>query len=244
MTTTVYPLSELRAALRELDAGTYTHPATSSDFAPGLDRLDCGVVAVLGVSGGVGATIVGLAIAETIGADRLIELCPAWGSGLVEATTAELGHDRGWRLGNRGALLIERRESDAAGLRDVPGRAVVDAGAWIGGTPALLPHIAALVVVAPCTIPGIRRLELLLSLSPTDALIIPVLVGATTPKAMPRSVVGAAGPLMRAGIQGRRVATVPVCPSLRRTGITGDKLPKALLVAAATLAHHLKDVLP
>ncbi|RMB57235.1 hypothetical protein [Tessaracoccus antarcticus] len=244
MTATTYPLSELRAALRELDAGTFTHPSTFHGVAAGLDLSAPAAVGVVGVSGGVGATIVALAIAEAIGADRLIELCPSWLSGLVEATTAELGHDQGWRLGKRGNLLIERRDSDTAAVRDVPGRVVIDGGTWDGTTLQFAEHAGALVVVAPCTVPGLRRLSNLLSLSATGGHIFAVLTGASPRKPLTRGMASAGGPEVEALILNGRLVIVPACSSLRRAGITGNPLPKALLGAATTVAHQLKDVLP
>lgn len=245
MTATTYPLSELRAALRELDAGTFTHHSTTGGVPAGLDRLPSAGVGVVGVSGGVGATVVGLAIAEVLGADRLIELCPSWLSGLVEATTAELGTDQGWRLGTRGNLHIERRETDTAAVRDLPGQMmIIDYGAWSDRTVDLVSAVTAVVVVAPCTIPGVRRLSNLLSLSPTAASIFAVLTGATYSKALPRAMTSAAGPRVEAMIRDGHLVTVPACASLRRAGITGDPLPKAVLTAATILAHQLKDVLP
>ena len=244
MTATTYPLSELRAALGHLDAGAFTQPPLTPGVTARLDLPAPAAVGVVGVGGGVGATVVALAIAEVIGADRLIELCPAWLSGLVEATTAELGHDQGWRLGKRGDLLIERRDSDTAPVRNAPGRVVIDAGLWDGTTPQIGEHVEALVVVAPCTIPGVRRLSNLLTLSPTRGHIFAVLTGASPRKALSRALSAAAGSGVEALILDSRLVIVPTCSSLRRSGITGDRLPTALLNATTTIAQQLKDVLP
>lgn len=243
--TTIYPLPELRAALRELDAGTFMQPPETRGAANGLDRLPLSTVGVLGTSGGIGTTVVALATAEAIGADRLIELCPDWFSGLVEATTAELGTDQGWRLGNRRDMLIERRDADTAAVRDIQGKkVVVDFGTWSGSAPDIEPAVAALVLVAPCTIPGMRRLGNLLSFSCTSGHIFTALTGAAPGKMLPKALMVAAGPRVEAMIHNGHLVTIPTCASLRRAGITSDPLPKAVMAATRTLAHQLKDVLP
>lgn len=241
---TTYPLTELRAALRELDAGTFMQPPEARGAANGLDRLPPATVGVLGIGGGIGTTVVALAIAEAIGANRLIELCPHWFSGLVEATTAELGTDQGWRLGNRKDMLIERRDADTAAVRDVPGeKVVVDFGTWSGSAPDLEPPVAALVLVAPCTIPGMRRLGNLLSSACTGGHIFAVLIGAAPGKALPKALIAAAGQRVEAMLDNGHLVTIPTCASLRRAGITSDPLPKAVLASIKPLALQLKDVL-
>lgn len=241
---TTYPLSELRAALRELDAGTFMQPPEARGAANGLDRLPLATVGVLGIGGGIGTTVVALAIAEAIGANRLIELCPHWFSGLVEATTAELGTDQGWRLGNRKDMLIERRDADTAAVRDVPGEnVVVDFGTWSGNAPDLEPPVAALVLVAPCTIPGVRRLSNLLHLSSTDRPTFAVLTAATTGRSLPRAMRAATGRQVEAMVHDGHLVIVAENASLRRAGITGDPLPKAVLASIRPLALQLKDVL-
>ena len=155
-------------------------------------------MAVLGCSGSVGASTVALAIAEAIdggggwAAVRVLECCPAARSGLVSASTAELGPvgpvGAGWARGRRGDTVIDRLISHPPHAAAVPvpaeigpGPAVtvvdlgwdvddllgVDSGGEQAGRGGWLtaPVLTAarLVVVAVATVPGMRHLERALS---------------------------------------------------------------------------------
>ncbi|MCC2592537.1 hypothetical protein LKO27_03770 [Tessaracoccus sp. OS52] len=195
-------------------------------------------IGVMGVGGGVGATVTALAVAEVTRAARLVELCPPWASGLADATTAELGLEEGWRLGKRGDLLVERLHDPAAAMRDLPGLAVVDAGAWDGSPPAAIDQFSNLVVVARHNIPSLRRLSNVLESLP-DLSAVCAVVGAPT-RGWPRPVMARIGPLLRSALADGLVHALPEYPVLRRAGITGQPLPKSLLAATTRLVKDLE----
>ena len=106
MTTTSFSLAELRAAYTALQAGTFAEVCTDFptpvDTTHQLPELPGLVVGVVGVAAGIGTTTVALAVAEAVGAARLVELAAPHASGLAAASTAELGTCAGWTLGQRG----------------------------------------------------------------------------------------------------------------------------------------------
>ncbi|TRY19420.1 hypothetical protein FOJ82_00440 [Tessaracoccus rhinocerotis] len=191
----------------------------------------------MGLGGGVGTTVTALAIAETLGAARLVELCQPWASGLAEATTSELGEQDGWRLGTRDGLLIERREQPTATIRNSPGIAIVDVGSWTGDAPPV-PASAALVVVARCSVPSLRRLSILLETLPESPTVV-VVVGAPV-RAWPKAVAASLSPLLRSAIADDLIHTVPECSDLARSGVTTAVLPKSLLGAVARFVDDLE----
>lgn len=87
-----WSLAELRAAYasqaeRRLHAIAVPQPTTAAPAAS--------AVGVLGVSGGVGATTVALALAEALKVKHLLEFAPPHASGLAGAATDELGSGTG-----------------------------------------------------------------------------------------------------------------------------------------------------
>ncbi len=158
--------------------------STGGGPAPGVGWVPVGpVVVVVGCAGSVGATTTALAVATAAGAARVVECCTLTASGLVAASTGELGrHRSGWNQGHRDQVLLERTDRLLVGVEEVPvpagvdGRfdlTVVDVGwdpatalgtrSWIAD---LLRDGAPVVAVAAPTIPGLRRLEGTLALLP------------------------------------------------------------------------------
>ena len=239
MTTTSFSLAELRAAYTALQAGTFAGLCT--DFSTPLDTHELAgrVVGVVGVAAGIGTTTVALAVAEALGAARLVELADPHASGLAAASTAELGTRDGWTLGQRGELRLERRLTPDATIPaadDADDVTVVDLGTW----PSHIPTTGSLVVVAPCSVPGIRRLNpCLTTLNPAELVV--VVTGAPG-RTLPRPVVGAFAPAVRAAAAGGRVLVVPESAALRLTGVTGEPLPRLLRTAVAPIVNLLADL--
>lgn len=215
-------------------------PAGAVDgFRPVSSRLG-GRVGVLGVSGGVGVSTVALALAEGLGATRLVELTAPGFSGLAGASTAELGDDAGWSVGDRRGLRLERRHHlDARPLAlDREGWEVWDLGTRLAQTPV---DAVAYVVVAGCSSPGIRRLEALLDQPGSTAPVLTVITGVPG-RRLPRPLRGALGLRLRAAASGGRLVLVPECPALRIAGITGDPLPRRLRAAVEPIVSWLEDL--
>lgn len=231
MTTSTWSLAELRTALHT--------PPTTTAAASGLLPAATGGpvrVAVVGVAGGVGATVTALAIAEAIGAERLVELLAApWASGLAEAATAELGTSGGWRIGTRGTLRIERQLDPTTPIAPGPGVSVVDVGAW--SPDRSLPTAEAVVAVAGCSVPSLRRLEALLEATSQQRLVVAV-IGAPV-RAWTRTVRAAVPSRVRQAVADGLICSIPHLSSVSATGVTGAPLPKRLTRAAA---HLLRDL--
>ncbi len=236
-------VEELRGAWLALKSGRF-----ASDLPHMLDGSPCDIwtpssteraVAVVGCSGGVGASIVALATATAVGgAARVVECCfPGW-SGFSAAATAELGETAGWRRGSRGPVLLERRASPTGPLplpavSDV-GLTVVDAswaavttpGSWLGPWLRSLPQV---VLVTSATVPGIRRLETCLETLPSGCVPVAVLVGPSLKK-LPKPVSIAA-----AGLPAVQLVAFPLEPALMVTGITPHPLSTPLIKAGKAL---------
>lgn len=239
MTTAGFSLAELRAAYTALQNGTFADLCT--DFSTPVDTYELAgrVVGVVGVTAGIGTTTVALAIAEALGAARLVELAPPHASGLAAASTAELGTRAGWNLGQRGELRLERRLTLDATIPaddDADDVTVVDLGTW----PSHIPTTGSLVVVAPCSVPGIRRLNACLAtLNPAELVV--VVTGAPS-RTLPRTVAGAFAPALRAVAADGRVLVVPESAALRLSGVTGEPLPRLLRAAVAPIVNLLEDL--
>lgn len=237
--TTAFSLAELRAAYTALQNGTFADPCTDSSTPVDTYELAGRVVGVVGVSAGIGTTTVALAIAEAVGAARLVELAAPHASGLAAASTAELGTRAGWTLGQRGELHLERRDTPDATIPaadDADDVTVLDLGTF---TPHI-PTTGSLVVVAPCSVPGIRRLNACLTtLNPAELVV--VVTGAPG-RTLPRTVAGAFAPAVRAAAAGGRVLVVPESAAFRLTGVTGEPLPRLLRTAVAPIVDLLEDL--
>ncbi|MHA6526084.1 hypothetical protein [Tessaracoccus sp. G1721] len=243
MTTATFSLAELRAAYTALHAGAFTtdttpQPETAAAATAEQPAAAEAVVGVVGVSGGVGTTTVALAIAEALGAGRLVELTALHTSGLAAASTAELGTQHGWSIGNRGGLRLERRaDPHATVLPDTSaGVTVLDLGAWADGVPA----VSLLVVVATCSVPSVRRLNARLEV--LDGLRVVSVITGVPGRALPRPVGSVCGPVLRAAAAAGRLLLVPECVSLRVGGVTADPLPRRLRSAVDVIKSCVEEI--
>lgn len=240
MNTRTVSLAELRA-LHAASSPMPSRPELPIDdqvpSTPAVEELGtAGRVGVRGATGGAGASTIALALAEALGAGRLVEFASPDVSGLVGASTAELGDTEGWSIGVRDRLRLERRILPDARVLDavVGGWEVFDLG------PATAPPgLAATVVVAPCSVPGVRRAEALLEQpDPRIAVVITGVPG----RRLPRQLRGVVGPRLRSAVLEGRVFLVPECPVLRIGGLTPGPLPRRLSVAVESLATWLEDL--
>ena len=240
-------------------AGRAAPAWTSLDWAQGQPA-----VVVLGCSGSVGATTTALAIATAAGAARVVECCPTACSGLVAAATGELGrHRSGWVQGQRDQVLLERTDGLVVTVQDVPAPAepkrrcdltVVDVGwdvatvlasrSWVG---ELLREGGPVVAVTGPSVPGVRRLERVLSLLPTTSRVVVAAVdphrGGRVLRANGRRACGqwlagvehSIGPVARDLIRRGALVEVPHDAALAVHGLTSAPLPDAVLAAGTHL---------
>ena len=223
-------------------------PPRSASTSPRPDRLQPEWIAVVAAHAGAGASTVALAVADVLAASgrlvRLIETAHPARSGLVAASSAEMGLDPTgeWRRGSRELATIYRRTADA------------NPAAW----PALEPHIADtvidlglpapasvtrlvedkphLVVVCRPSIPGVRITEHLLAAVGEQ----PVVVAAVGPKRWPSEVTHSLGTRLRALREQGLVVAVEDERALQVTGPTHAALPKAVLAAAGELLRLIR----
>ena len=141
MTTATIPaqpvaVEELRRAWLAVQAGAFRHPATRPPAPPAPQAAAPAgptasvwtpasgerVLPVVGAAGSSGATTVALALATSAGGRaRVVECCTASHSGLVAASTAELGADDvGWLHGSRDLVLLDRADGPRPTLDAVP----------------------------------------------------------------------------------------------------------------------------
>ena len=246
---TAHSVAELREAWRAIEAGEFAHGPRSTPAAPGTATVWTPapgerVVAVVGCAGGVGASMVALALATATGVPaRVVECCPPLASGFSAAANAELGTEGPWRRGSRGHVFLERPTTTDATV-PVPAASAVEwtflDAAWTtlsvpdtGWLRSLLHTLEDVVLVTNATVPGLRRLESCAELLGRDAL--GVVVGPTT-KRWPRPVKVAA-----AGIPARvHLTDFPLDSRLQVTGLTPDPLPAPLLKAAENVLALLR----
>jgi len=237
---------------RELREPTPPPPPAGNRWEPGPGER---VLPVIGCAGSCGASTIALALAGS-GAfpARVVECSSVTASGLVAASTAELGlHESGWTRGTRDGVLLERVSNVLVSIQEVPapsvpdriiGLTVLDVGWEIGQvltTPAWLGEQVRsadlVVLVSTATVPGLRRLEgaleLLAGTSTCAAVIGP------KRKKWPRPVGYSAGPLTRALEAAGRLVDVPQDRALAIAGLDATPLPAPLLTAAATLLRLL-----
>ena len=243
MTAATFSLAELRAAYTALHSGAFTtdpapQPETAAEEVAERPAVADAVVGVVGVSGGVGTTTVALAIAEALGAARLVELTAPHTSGLAAASSAELGTQHGWSIGTRHRLRLERRtDPDATILPDVAaGLTVLDLGTWA----ETLPTVSVLVVVAACSVPSVRRLNA--RLDTLDRVPVVSVITGVPGRALPKPVGSVCGPRLRAAAAEGRLLLVPECPSLRVGGVTADPLPRRLQSAVDVIKSCVEEL--
>ncbi|MCW2530156.1 MAG: uncharacterized protein JWM76_5016 [Pseudonocardiales bacterium] len=225
---------------------TATVPGISDESrqaGPGVDLGD-DWVCVVAAHAGAGASTVALAIADA--ADRrgqvshLIDAAHPRRSGLIGATTAEMGLDPTgtWRRGRRGRVTIDRRASEdkpagwPTAIAIDGGLVVVDLGL---PTPENLDRLATsschVVVVCRPTVPGARLAEQLLTWMPMVSLTV-VAVGV---RRWPHEVTATLGPRLRELRVRDAVVAFPVDRQLAVTGPTNGPLPKGVAGAGRLL---------
>ena len=186
----VASVPELQRAWRAVQAGKFRQEsptaADHADLIPNSPTWTPGnaeqVLPVVGCAGASGASTIALALASAVGRSaRILECRSGTTSGLVAASTAELGlHPSGWRRGTRGDVLLERASGLLTRVDEVPLpsepdrplaltvldlgwdlRHVLDVPSWIGEQ---VRTAGVVVVVTRATIPGLLHLETTLSL--------------------------------------------------------------------------------
>lgn len=215
------------------------------------------VLPVIGCVGSCGASTMALAVALAGAAGfpaRVVECSSLTASGLVAASTAELGlHESGWTRGTRDSVLLERSSSVLVSIAEVPtpsvpdrniGLTVLDVGWEIGQvltTPAWLGEQVRgadlVILVSTATVPGLRRLEGALELLAGTSACAAVM--GPKPKKWPRPAKNSAGPRTRALEAAGRLVDVPADRALAIAGLDATPLPTPLLAAAATLLRLL-----
>ena len=244
-------VDELRAAWRALEAGLFTDGAAATgQVASGADCSRAGmegwtpstgeqVIVVQGSVGSAGATTIALAIATASSEQvRLVECCPTTVSGLVAASTAELGEEDGWRLGRRDGVRIERQATDEprppTPLATASDLTVLDLGTSAVAAWPMLPGEPP-VLVTRASVPGLRRLEALLDLHPAA---VAGLVGPPV-KRWPKVLTRTVGVRTIALIDEGRLIDVPFDRALAVTGLTPDPLSVPLVKAGGRILAAL-----
>ncbi|AQX16984.1 MULTISPECIES: hypothetical protein [Tessaracoccus] len=246
MTVAGFSLAELRAAYAALQEGTFSTGSEPAAIIP-ADRaatstLRPAVLGVVGVAGGVGATVVALAVAEALGASRLVEFSAPGLSGLAAASSAELGTRQGWIIGSRGGLQLQRRANQDAVMlapSEADGLTVMDLGLWpedLAGT-----EVGVLVAVAACSVPSVRRLEARLDQLQSSIEVVPVIT-TVAGRSLPKPVGGVLGPSLRRAAAAGRLVLVPECSGLRVGGVTAGPLPGRLQSAVGVIASCVKEL--
>ncbi len=225
--------------------------------------MDPAWVVVVAAHAGAGATSVAVMVADAVAAAgraaHLIDTSRPSRSGLVGVASRELGQLEGgrWQRGTRDGVTVDRPTSDAppTGWPELStgtasgtgGVTVLDLGlAEAGPLSRLAAARCRTVLVARCTVPGVRAVERQLSVLsdgrlPGDGRTVVALLG---PGRWPGPVAASAGPVLR-GLHGRgRVVTVPADRRLEATGLTSRPLPRPLIGAGRGLLAHLDQARP
>lgn len=258
----VVAVEELRRAYAAVRAGafrtspfpsgkTINEPSLSGWSVPAGERA----VLVAPVVAGTGATTVALALATAAGTARVIECGTGSASALAAAAETELGRAMGgWLEGSRNGLLLQRRSDRITAPCEVPVPSpvelpltVVDAGwciedlledsGWLGD---LARTVNPLVLVAPATVPGLRRAENALRLATVDRALL-VLVGLSRHR-WPRPLERSAGHLVRQLRTAGRVTPVGFDSGLALSGLTPGPLPDGVVRAARSLLVTIQGV--
>lgn len=220
-------VDELKRAWSALNTGVFRE----SSWAPGG-----AAVRVVGVVGGAGASTVSLAIAEAAGTAVVVDEAGAAESGLIAAGRTELGSVGGWVRSARGNVLIVRRASPT---RTAPPTTadltVIDPGIGSDRAWTAEKHHCPAVYVTTATVPGLRRLELLLADSPALAFAVAV----RGERRWASHLSGYLGPATKAAIADGRCVTVPYDRHLAVHGLDTTDLPKPLVAVGGQLLRLL-----
>ncbi|MBO1756471.1 hypothetical protein [Allobranchiibius sp. CTAmp26] len=229
-------------------------PAATPDWHPATGDV---VVPVLGCCGSSGATTLAVAIATAAGCSaRVVECASVTSSGLVAASSAELGsEERVWSRGTRGEVVLERLAVVVTSVGEVPPPptsdrlgelTVLDIGWEIGqvlGTPSWVADVVRdaphLVLTTTATVPGLRRLEGALSLLDGGKVCAAVL-GPQRAKWAKSVQHTAERAVERLDSKGAFFA-IPHDRALAHDGLTSAALPTPLLDTARRLLERLLD---
>jgi hypothetical protein len=213
------------------------------------------VLPVLGCTGGCGASTLALALATAATtAARVVECCSPTDSGLIAASTAELGvFEPGWARGTRGEVLIERVSAPLARVEEVPRPGAPDrpvrltvldvgweigqvlgTGTWLAGQ---VRDAGRVLLATTATVPGLRRLETTLGLLAPRTVCAAVL--GPRRRRWPRPVRHGIGPLTRSLDRAGRLVDLPESRRLAVNGVDTAPLPPALLDATARVLDLL-----
>lgn len=223
---------------------------------------------VLGCAGSAGATTLALAIGLSVERPaRVVECGSVTTSGLAAASTAELGrHPSGWFQGRRDHVLLERGGDVFPDPNAVPqptpaeplnleeeelGRGsltILDVGweasqllaseSWLVDVITNAPEI---VLTTRATVPGIRRLDGVLTLLAGAGGVEGIHVAVLGPrrKKWPRGLDGAGGTLTRQLLKTERVVVVPEIAALATAGLDSRPLPSPVIDAASRLLRTM-----
>jgi hypothetical protein len=257
--TSPYRVDELRRALHALDAGRFRTPAAASRARTSTAwRHPETALPVVGCVGSAGATTLALAMATASGgAARVIECAAPGSSGLVAASTAELGSaGTGWRRGTRGEVVLDRLDDPFISATDeipVPpdrenstspgGVTVVDISwplaqvlhtdDWMAD---LLRTAPAVVLVTTATLAGLRRLEVAVELLGTSAAARAVIaIRGPRRRKWDKALEHTLGPLSCRLADDGRLVEISQDRHLAVLGLGPADLPATLLAAAATV---------
>lgn len=266
VTSTAGPsVAELRRAWNDVASGRYapsseqppqpepravreTGAEISVGLAPAWSPVEP-VVAVVGAQAQCGATTMALAIAHAQETTRVVELAGPHSSGLVAAASAELGQTSGWLRGQRPGVVLERPAGDKGG--SVPlapdrmlARTVVDLGVWpVAGQPswaAPLLNRGPVVVAVRATVPGLRRLEVVLAELDVSRCVVAGL--GPVPRRWPKRLRSALGTAGAEVVERGRWASVPSDRGLEICGVTGEDLPRAVAQAGSTVLRLVDEI--
>jgi hypothetical protein len=218
------------------------------------------VLPVVSCTGSCGATTAAVALGEAAKQRaRVVECGSATTSGLAAASNAELGlHASGWLQGTRGELLLERAHdvlidpvnAPVPSTPDRPVALTILDVAWELGQLLASPcwltaqiiNANPIVLIATCTVPGMRRLESTLALL-GDMPRIAAVVGPPR-RRWPSTVQHGTGSLTRTLDHAGRLLSIPVDRRLAVTGLDSTPLPASLLDAATELLYLTAEHLP
>lgn len=244
-------VTQLRAALAH-SARVETRAAGGvlQGWQPRYDEV---VVGMAGVTGSVGATTVGLALASaSTGPVRLVECSEPARSGLVAAAQREFGVGRsGWRRGEHGRVaLLRRAPQDQPATSTLPPAlddetlTMLDVGSLAG---VFSPEQVAAsrltdrwVLVARPTVPCLRWLELSLSLGLARDPVI-AFVGPSLSR-WPRQLLAALQPRTRVVLDAGRHVAFRHDRHLAVSGLTPEPLPTSIASAGRRLLALLEGL--
>lgn len=248
------PPDQLPATTGRAGAVAPTVPATPGLGAWAAPCSGGQLVRVLAAHAGAGASTIALAIADAacgrgLPTRVLDAAAPDW-SGLVGATTTELGAAHGWRRGRRGeGLIIDRVQEHVPGIDQVPAprdcepmaMTVVDTGwthrelaaatgSWLATTRADVD-----VVVTRVGDTAFGQAELVLDATKRASTVLVVLGANRWSDAR----FAATGPRLQELHRNQAVVFAPLLSAKALPGLGPDPLPRPLMTSAQRLLDHL-----